>query len=82
MKKLLEFLIASIVSHPDEVKIQENQEGDFVNLSLKTHPDDIKIVIGRQGRTIRAIRNLIRTKASKLGLRVNLIIEENPKITE
>jgi predicted RNA-binding protein YlqC (UPF0109 family) len=78
MKKLLEYLVTSIVSYPDEVKIQENQEGDFVNLSLKTHPDDIKIIIGRQGRTIRAIRNLIRTKAAKQGKKVNLIIEEKP----
>lgn len=76
MKKLLEFLITSIVSHPNKVKIQENQEGDFVNLSLKTHPDDIKIIIGREGRTIRAIRNLIRTKAAKQGKKINLIIEE------
>jgi len=76
MKKLLEFLITSIVGHPNKVKIQENQEGDFVNLSLKTHPDDIKIIIGREGRTIRAIRNLIRTKAAKQGKKVNLIIEE------
>lgn len=81
MKKLLEFLITSIVSHPEKVVIQESQEGDFVNLHLSAHPDDIKIIIGRQGRTIRAIRNLIRTKAAKQNLKVNLIIEEKPKIT-
>lgn len=81
MKKLLEFLVTSIVSHPDKVTIEESQEGDFVNLHLSVHPDDIKIIIGRQGRTIRAIRNLIRTKAAKQNLKVNLIIEEKPPIT-
>jgi predicted RNA-binding protein YlqC (UPF0109 family) len=84
MEKLLELIIKSIVQKPKKVKIkkavptgrQEKTEG-FVNFSLKVDPEDLKIVIGKRGRTIRAIRNLIRLKAIKEGARVNLELEED-----
>lgn len=76
MEKLLEFLIKSIVNHPQEVSISKNTEDDFLNLTIKANPEDIKIIIGRAGRTIRAIRNLLRVVAIKQGKKVNLTIQE------
>lgn len=74
MEKLLEFLIKSIVNYPQEVSISENTQGDFFNLTIKANPEDIKIIIGRAGRTIHAIRNLLWVVASKQGKKVNLTI--------
>lgn len=76
MKKLLEFLVKSIVVHPEDITIQEKKEGDLSNLQLKVHPEDIKIVIGRDGQTIKAIRHLLRIKAFKKKKKFNLILEE------
>lgn len=63
MKKLLEFLVKSIVSHPQEVKIEESLQNDTLNYLISAHPDDIKVIIGKKGRTIRSIRELVKVKA-------------------
>lgn len=76
MQKLLEFLVQSIVPHPKEVAIEEQEEEGVLTLRLRVNPEDLKIVIGKKGRTIRAIRDLLRIKAGKEGRRVNLVLEE------
>lgn len=76
MKQLLEFLIQSIVNYPQEVTIQEEIGGDAANLTIKANPEDIKVIIGRNGRTIKAIRNLLWVIAAKQGKKVNIAIEE------
>lgn len=74
MKPLLEYLVTAIVPHPEAVEIEETEQGDFLNLNLKVHPDDVKIVIGKEGRTIKALRELLRLKAISQKKRVNLQI--------
>jgi len=76
MEKLLELIIKSIVQKPKEIKIKKEEKEGFVNFKLKVDPEDLKIVIGKKGRTIRAIRNLLRLRAIKEGVRVNLELEE------
>jgi len=84
MEKLLELVVKSIVQRPKKIKIEketvpadrQEKEG-FVNFRLKVDPEDLKIVIGKRGRTIRAIRNLLRLRAIKEGIRVNLELEES-----
>jgi len=77
MKELLEFLVKSVVAHPEEVVIRENQEENLLTFKLKVNPDDLKIVIGREGRTIKAIRHLLRVKAAGENKKFNLILEES-----
>lgn len=74
MKQLLEFLIQSIVNYPQEVSIKEEIEGEVANLTIKANPEDIKVIIGRNGRTIKAIRNLLWVMAVKQGKKVNIAI--------
>lgn len=76
MEKLLEFITKAIVESPEKVKIKKKEENGLVNLSLKVDPEDLKIVIGKKGRTIRAIRNLLRLKAIKEKVRFNLELED------
>lgn len=76
MEKLLEYIVKSIVQKPKKVKIKKEEAEGFTDFSLKVDPEDIKIVIGKKGRTIRAIRNLLRLRAIKKGIRVNLKLEE------
>lgn len=77
MKKLLEFLIKSIVEKPKKVKIEEEEKEGFLEYSVEVDPEDMKIVIGKNGQTIRAIRTLARTKAIKQGKRVNVKLQES-----
>ena len=72
MKKLLEFLVKAIVDSPKDVSIQENQEGDELILELKVNPEDIKVVIGKEGKTIRALRELVKIKAIKEKKRIRI----------
>lgn len=76
MKAFLEFLIQSIVNYPQEVAVQEKEAADVVSLTVKANPEDIKVIIGREGRTIKAIRNLLWVMATKQGKKINLAIEE------
>lgn len=76
MKSLLEFVVCSIVNNPTDVSIEERQEGDLINFTIHTHPDDIKIVIGKNGRTIKSIRELAKVKAIKEKKKINVRIEE------
>ena len=78
MKDLLTFLVKNIVKHPDKVSITESagQEGE-INLELRVSPEDMGLVIGKGGKVIKSIRNLLRTKAILENKRVNLLLDED-----
>lgn len=76
MKELLEFIVRSIASNPDEVKVTESREdnGNKVLLQLEVSPSDKGKVIGRQGRVAQSIRTLLRVASIKNGTRAILEI--------
>lgn len=75
-QQFLEFLVKSIVDHPDEVKVERKVDEMGVLLSLRVHLQDMGQVVGRQGATAKAIRSLLRIVGIKNNARVNLKIEE------
>jgi len=75
-QEFLEYLIKSIVDHPDDVKVDRKVDEMGVLLSLKVNPQDMGQVVGRQGATAKAIRSLLRIVGIKNNARVNLKIEE------
>lgn len=80
LKELLEYIVKEIVSNPKEVKVEETAEEDgTAHLSFSVNPDDMGLVIGKQGRTISAIRSLVKTAAAKAGQRVFLELLETNK---
>lgn len=74
--QFLEFLIKSLVDHPEEVKIKRTVDEMGVLMTLDVHPDDMGKVIGRSGNTAKAIRILLRVVGMKNNARVNLKINE------
>lgn len=60
MERLLEFLARSIVDQPDDVKVEAFEEEDALVLELAVAEDDVGQVIGRRGRTINALRTVMR----------------------
>jgi uncharacterized protein len=75
-QEFLEFLVKSIVDHPDDVKVDRKVDEMGVLLTLHVHLQDMGQVVGRQGATAKAIRSLLRIVGVKNNARVNLKIEE------
>ena len=76
MKELVDFIARSLVDHPDEVQIAQFERDQATIFELRVAPDDLGKVIGRQGRTARAIRALLSAAAAKSGRRYILEIVE------
>jgi hypothetical protein len=75
-QEFLEFVIKSIVDHPDDVKVTRTIDEMGVLLNLKVNPEDMGQIIGRQGSTAKAIRTILRVIGTKRNARINLKIEE------
>jgi len=75
-QEFLEYLIKSIVDHPDDVKIDRKVDEMGVLLTLKVNPEDMGMLIGRLGSTAKSIRTLLRIIGARHNARVNLKIEE------
>jgi uncharacterized protein len=80
MKELLEHIVKSIVNNPDEVSVEERESVDFPGLTILTidvDENDKGVVIGRKGRTINAIRDLITINAIRNDKRVKVLIKDD-----
>ncbi len=75
-QEFLEYLVKSLVDHPDDVKVDRKVDEMGVLLSLRVNPLDMGQVVGRQGATAKSIRSLLRIVGIKNNARVNLKIEE------
>jgi len=75
-QEFLEYVVKALVDHPEDVKIDRKVDEMGVLLSLKVNPEDMGQIIGREGSTAKAIRNLVRIVGLKNHARVNLKIEE------
>lgn len=69
----LEHLVRGIVDHPDEVRVtsKSQRRGDL--LEVRVHPEDLGRVIGRGGRTAKALRTVVGALAGHGGVRVDVI---------
>ncbi len=75
-KELVEFIAKSLVDNPDQVSVQESEADQATTLELSVSRDDIGKIIGKQGRTARAIRTLLGAVSAKTKKRVVLEIVE------
>lgn len=76
MKELLELIAKALVDHPEEVSVSEVFGEQTTILELSVAQDDLGKVIGKQGRTARAIRTLLSAAGTKVGKRLHLEIIE------
>jgi predicted RNA-binding protein YlqC (UPF0109 family) len=70
MERLLEFLTRSIVDEPDKVSVERTDEDDAIVLALVVADDDAGKIIGRRGRTITALRTVMRAAGASHDQRV------------
>jgi uncharacterized protein len=69
-------LARALVDAPDEVSVATSADGDFVRLELEVAEEDLGRVIGRSGRTARALRIILGAAAAQNGQRCSLDIVE------
>lgn len=67
MKELLEYVAQHLVDEPDEVRVEAVEGARTTVLQLTVAPDDRGKVIGRGGRTARALRTLLRAAGVQTG---------------
>lgn len=75
MRKLLEFLLKGITGKED-FTIEENEEGDSINFEVEAGQDSIGMIIGRGGKNIRAIRNILKVRATLEKKGVSISVSE------
>lgn len=74
MRELIEFFAKSLVDNPDEVKIRTHEREHETVVELEVAPSDLGKVIGRQGRTARAMRTVLAAAGQKRRRRYSLEI--------
>lgn len=76
MKELIEYIAKSLVDKPESVAVHEVDGEKTTVLELRVAQEDLGKVIGRDGRTARAMRTILNAAATKLGKRCVLEILE------
>lgn len=75
-KEFIIYIVKEIVEHPDDVKVDRKIDERGVLLELSINPEDMGKIIGKEGRTAKALRTLLRVLGAKNNARVNLKIIE------
>lgn len=76
-QQFVEYIVKSLVSKPDEVKIERRIDEKGVLLELTVDPEDLGRVIGKRGATAQSLRTLLRALGTKNDARYNLKIVDN-----
>ncbi|MBI1821592.1 MAG: KH domain-containing protein [Nitrospirae bacterium] len=76
MKNLIEYIAKSLVDKPEGVVVRETDGEKTTIIELRVNQEDLGKVIGKQGRTARAMRTILNAAGTKLGKRCVLEILE------
>jgi len=75
-KELVEYIVKCLVDSKDEVSVVETKEEDTVILTVKVAQAEMGRVIGKEGRIIKSIREIVRAYSAKEKLKVMINVEE------
>lgn len=76
LKELVAYVAKSLVDNPDQVNVRALEGDQTIVLELCVAKDDIGKIIGRQGRTVRALRTVVNAASARLSKRVSLELQE------
>ncbi len=76
MKELISYIAQALVDHPEQVSVSEVEGNQTSVLELKVAKEDLGKVIGKQGRTARAMRTILSAASAKVKKRTVLEIIE------
>lgn len=77
MKEAVETIVKALVAEPDDVEVSENADGKNVKIQVRVGSNDMGRLIGREGRTVKAIRSLLYYAGQKQGKRFQLDLVED-----
>jgi uncharacterized protein len=77
MKDTLQHIISSIVTNPTDVTVTESEEEGITTFTVSVSKEDMGKVIGKEGKVIRSIRNVMKIPAIKQNKRINVSLAEN-----
>ena len=74
MKELIERIAKALVDHPEQVQVTEMETEHTLVIELNVAKEDVGKVIGKKGRTARALRDILTAASGKTGKHANLEI--------
>ena len=77
VQQFIEYIVKSVVGHPDDVVVERIIDEKGVLLTLTVNPEDLGRVIGKRGVTAQSLRTLLRALGTKNDARYNLKIVNN-----
>ena len=77
MKEAVERIVKALVGEPDSVEVAESADGKNVRIEVRVAEHDMGRVIGREGRTVKAIRSILFAAGQKHGKRFHLELVED-----
>ena len=81
MKELVEYIVKSLVDKPEAVTVSETQGEMAAIIEIRTAPEDAGKVIGREGRIVNSIRNIVKAASAKQQKRISVEIMTEDKKT-
>ncbi|MCL5090452.1 MAG: KH domain-containing protein [Patescibacteria group bacterium] len=76
MKELLSYILTNILENEKDVEVSEEENDGFVVLKVSVPKEEIGKVIGKGGKTINSIKNILKIKAIKEGKRIDIEVVE------
>ncbi len=82
MQKLVDFLARSVVSQPDEVRVNAVEGETVIIVELQVHDDDVECLVGSDGQVIKAIRQVIGAASGRRKTMLELVNTQVQPIAE
>lgn len=79
MQDTLHFIVSSVVDNPDEVAIDVQEEDGIHIYTITVAKEDMGKVIGKEGKVIRSIRNIMKIKAMKYNERMKITLADSDR---
>ncbi len=75
-KQLVNYIVSSLVEYKEQVEITEEQTDETTIIKVKVAPEDMGRIIGKEGRIIKSIREIVRTYSAKQKEKVSIEVVE------
>lgn len=76
IQEFLEYVVVQLIKHPEEASVIHEKDGERHLYRIRLHPDDAGRVIGKNGKTIGAIRSLAIASAQRHGISVDVELDD------
>lgn len=76
MKEFIQYLLTEIITKPEKLFVDEQEDNGIYVYNITADEEDMGIIIGKQGKNINALRNIVKAKAIKENKRVKIFVRD------